>query len=326
MRFLEPKFEIIKQNPGVDGIYEIATKCGFLCYKTSKEITPELAKNFIETLNKSGHRSVLEHGTVYLKTTWSTKNFSEKVVPIKYQKNHFSKVNFVTGEDNTLTGYVTTNLRVMVENGWLDDLQYICEPTPYHEKRVCVKFWMDRIGSQSVMRHRGENGISFSQESTRFCNYSNEKKFGEGGIKFNIPHWTNKDEIDSIVNDKDNWFGVLGLIHKEYLKDKEHSLYPIESEKQKPLFDTIFYWLAACDFADFCYFKLLDCGLNAEDARYVLPLGINTEFAMTAFVSDWEHFFDLRADGKTGKPHPDIQRIAVQLKEEFIKNGYIQGQ
>lgn len=318
MRFLEPKFEIIKQSPGIDGAYEIATKCGFICYKTNKEITPEFARTFIDRLNKSGHRSVLEHGTVYLKCTWSTKNFTEKVVPIKYQRNHFSKVNFVCGEDNTLTGYVTTNLRVLVENGWLDDLQYSCEPTPYHEKRVCVKFWMDRVGSQSTMRHRGENSISFSQESTRFCNYSNKKKFGEGGIKFNIPHWTNQDEINEKLNDEDEWLGTLGLVHKEYLKSI------IEEKEQKPLFSRLTYWLAACDFAEFCYFKLLDCGLNPEDARYVLPLGINTEFVMTAFVSDWKHFFDLRADGTTGKPHPDIQRIAIPLKEEFIKNGFLE--
>lgn len=317
MRFVEPKFEIIKQNPGIDGIYEIATKCGYICYKTDKEITPESSRKFVEILNKSGHRSVLEHGTVYLKCTWSTKNFSEKVVPIKYQKNHFSKVNFVSGEDNTLTGYVTTNLRVMIENGWMDDLQYLCEPTEYHEKRVTVRFFMDRVGSQSVMRHRGENGIGFSQESTRFCNYSNETKFGEGGIKFNIPHWTNREEIENTINNEDEWLGRLGLIHKEYLKSM------VEEKTTEPLFDKLSYWLAANDFCEFCYFKLIECGLLAEDARGILPLDINTEFAMTAFVSDWKHFFDLRADGTTGKPHPDINRIAIPLKEEFIRNGYL---
>ena len=30
--------------------------------------------------------------------------------------------------------YVTTNYRVLLENGWLDDLKYICEPTEFHEK------------------------------------------------------------------------------------------------------------------------------------------------------------------------------------------------
>ena len=69
--------------------------------------------------------------------------------------------------------------------------------------------------------------------------------------------------------------------------------------------------------------KLLDCDLKAEDARYVLPLGVNTEFAMTAFVSDWKHFFDLRVEGVTGRPHPDIQKISTKLKELFVENGYL---
>ena len=40
--------------------------------------------------------------------------------------------------------YVTMNYRHIVENGWLDDLQYLCEPTEHHEKRIGVRFICDR--------------------------------------------------------------------------------------------------------------------------------------------------------------------------------------
>lgn len=40
--------------------------------------------------------------------------------------------------------YVTMNYRHIIENDWLDDLQYLCEPTEYHEKRVTVRFITDR--------------------------------------------------------------------------------------------------------------------------------------------------------------------------------------
>ena len=57
--------------------------------------------------------------------------------------------------NNTIIGgYVTTNLRVLVENDWLDDLQYICEPTEYHEKRHTVKFICDRGVSHEFVRHK----------------------------------------------------------------------------------------------------------------------------------------------------------------------------
>ena len=49
----------------------------------------------------------------------------------------------------------------------------------------------------------------------------------------------------------------------------------------------------------------------------VLPLDTNTELVHTAFLSDWKHFFDLRALGTTGAPHPDAKAVALPLYEEM---------
>ena len=67
------------------------------------------------------------------------------------------------------------------------DLKYMVdEPTEYHHKRYCYKFVMDRVGGESVNRHRGiKGGVSRAQESTRYCNY-NGKKFG-GEILISLP-------------------------------------------------------------------------------------------------------------------------------------------
>jgi len=43
----------------------------------------------------------------------------------------------------------------------------------------------------------------------------------------------------------------------------------------------------------------------------------------TAFISDWKHFFDLRALGTTGAPHPDAKILALPLMEEFKAKGYL---
>ena len=37
---------------------------------------------------------------------------------------------------------------------WLDDLKYLCEPTEYHKKRVCVRFICDRGVSHEFVRHK----------------------------------------------------------------------------------------------------------------------------------------------------------------------------
>lgn len=60
--------------------------------------------------------------------------------------------------------YVTTNLRVIVENDRLDDLQYQVEPTEHHEKRITAKFICDRGVSHEFVRHRV---FSFAQESLK---------------------------------------------------------------------------------------------------------------------------------------------------------------
>lgn len=79
---------------------------------------------------------------------------------------------------------------------------------------------------------------------------------------------------------------------------------------------------AACEYA---YMELIKRGWKPEQARRILPLDLHTEIVHTAFVSDWEHCFDLRVDGTTGKPHPDIKALISPVKDEFIKRGYIDG-
>ena len=135
---------------------------------------------------KSGHGAMLEHGTVYLSL-----DMTSREQYFKYCYNKFSKANSTgSAEYSTWRGYVTTNLRVLVENDWMEDLQYICEPTEHHEKRITVKFVCDRGVSHEYVRHRV---FSFAQESTRYCNYSKNKFNNE--ITYIQPCWEmQKDE------------------------------------------------------------------------------------------------------------------------------------
>ena len=64
-------------------------------------------------------------------------------------------------------------------------------------------------------------------------------------------------------------------------------------------------------------------GCKPQEARAILPLDCNTELVHTAFISDWKHFFDLRALGTTGAPHPDAKILALPLMEEFKQKGYL---
>ena len=165
MNLVKPKFEIIEQEPGLEGIYKAIELAGRTCYKSEDKITPVSAEEFVNRMIKSGHHAMLEFGTVYLMA--KTKDFVGPdghviyVNPLeKYENNPYSKVE-IDVDDNF---YITTNYRVLVEHNWLNDLKYLCEPTEFHEKRVTVHFVCDRGVSHEFVRHRV---MSFAQESTR---------------------------------------------------------------------------------------------------------------------------------------------------------------
>ena len=144
MKLIKPSFEILEQGPGLDGIYEAIERAGRTCYK-SKRPEGQAAKDFVNRMIASQHYAMLEHGTVYLRDCRNLEyeNNTELVeyphTLDKYSTNPYSKVRYTSD-----CIYVTTNYRVIVENNWLDDLKYLCEPTEYHEKRVTVRFTTDR--------------------------------------------------------------------------------------------------------------------------------------------------------------------------------------
>ena len=222
MRIIEPSTEIIEQNPGLEGLYKHIELCGRTCYKSEDKITEDSAKKFVDTLIKSGHGSVLEHGTVYLSIPITQRNF-DKID--SYAANKYTK-----GKLNINNGIycITTNFRVLVENGWMDDLQYLCEPTKYHEKRAAVKFICSRGISHELVRHRV---FSFSQESQRYCAY-NKEKFG-GEITFIKPIWYEQKEDIDTSNYPDYGYSLL-YAENRYLDLLEQGLKAQEAREVLP--------------------------------------------------------------------------------------------
>lgn len=195
MRLIKPSFNIIEQKPGIEGIYKIIEQAGRTCYVSTDRTTEDSAKRFVEMLNVRHHLSVYEHGTVYLKINFNYIDISEKYdIPIlpdiilKYVNNKYTKTVIIENPSNYIA-YITTNYRVIVENKWEDDLQYLCEPTEYHEKRVTVHFVSDIHFYKDITRHRP---MSYAIESTRFCNYI--KKIFGNSISFATPIWLKEEE------------------------------------------------------------------------------------------------------------------------------------
>ena len=316
MKLIKPSFTIIEQGSGIDGVYKQIEMAGRTCYKSEDKITETSAKEFVDRMIKSGHGAMLEHGTVYLYMRYDSNQEGNCYIwddqtdrhydpyVVKYSNNAHSKVHY----DNDYNAYITTNLRVLVENKWMDDLIYMCEPTKYHEKRITVKFTCDRGVTHEFVRHRV---FSFAQESTRYCNYLKDK-FGSE-VTFILPPWVDADDPN--------------LFYKRYTSDNFGDLLMEYYYRATPeginsglKVDAVSSFAMALQAAEKLYFSLVENGWKAQEARAVLPNAVKAELVMTGFASDWKHFFHLRT--ATGA-HPQARELAQPLQDEFVKRNYI---
>lgn len=291
MKLIESSVQIIEEKDP----YKMIELAGRTCYKSEDKITENSAKEFVDRMIKLGHGAMLEHGTIYLKID-KTEDGHLPPARLYWSDGNHKKYTRVRKHGNSI--YVTTNLRVIVENNRLDDLQYQVKPTEHHEKRITAKFICDRGVSHEFVRHRV---FSFAQESTRYCDYSKDK-FGND-ITYIIPSWL--DLPEGKYSDWDNdWCDVSEL----------KLLYP----EVDNLSDPANCFLQSIKNAEYYYFMLINRGWKPQQARQVLPNATKTELVMTGFESDWEHFFELRCSGAA---HPYAKKLADELKSLMnVKN------
>lgn len=301
MKLVESKCEIVPQESGILGAYKQIEKAGRVCYKSEDKIKEGSAKKMVDFLVSKGHGSPLEHGTIYLKMFVG---FGEGPFEF-YKENPYSVVNIRDGY-----AYITTNCRVLVENDWLEDLKYICEPTEHHERRITVKFILSRSIANEFVRHRS---MSFCQESQRYVNYSLDK-FGNE-ITFILPQW-----VINRTNDIAETYDPLTGYKRDYLMDM-----PIIEAVTKHMVcedRAVSNWVDSLKKAESDYFYLLsdECGLKPQEARGVLPNDCKTELMMTGFIKDWKHFFKLRTSNTA---HPDAMYLARMVESNFKLNNLI---
>lgn len=289
MKLISPKVEYLPQGTK-DGIYDVYKQielAGRTCYKSEDKITEDSAEEFVQRMINSGHLAMLEHGTIYLKFDISEFCDTIEYENMIYHENPYSRVNYDNVDWVNWEGfvYVTTNLRVIHENGLYGDLDALVPPCEHHDKRFALKFITNRGVSHELVRHRV---FSFAQESTRYCNYS-KKKFGNQ-ITYVKPKWYKR--IPKHIRPlEDDTFGMKCYQYRSALAVAEEQ-----------------------------YFKLLKLGCTPQEARSVLPNDLKTEVVMTGYCDQWNHFFNLRLFGLTGKPHPDMLELTHKAKRICMNN------
>ena len=144
-----------------------------------------------------------------------------------------------------------------IEEGSAERLIRSCIKRGHHSilehGSVTFRIVCDRGVSHEIVRHRI---AAYSQESTRYCNYSQDK-FGNE-LTFVYPSWLPE------TNDERS-YNVKWLLMQE-----------------------------ACDRVEKLYFGMLTHGAKPEEARAILPNCLKTEMVMTMNIRELRHFIQLR--------------------------------
>lgn len=201
MKIIKPYIELI-DAPDYGATLKKIERIGRVCYKSEDKITDTSAEQFIRSIIKRGHESVIEHESITVKV--------------------------------------------------------ICDRGVTHE----------------IVRHRI---ASYSQESTRYCNYTGEKFEGQISV------------IDIATG-----FGW------DLAKESDRKKYDI--------------WTNAMMEANWHYQQMIDAGAKPEEARSVLPNSTKTELVMTMNLREWRHFIRLRGSRAA---HPQMREIAQMIGEDF---------
>lgn len=308
IKVVNPSVEIWKQEGyTLDAIWKHIARCARVCYQSVPKDNNENDYEFLvrtlfrgvepKNINTKDlvkyHLSVCEHATVHLKyRLFITKDINQA---IRFNDNHYSR----TKEHDGYV-YVTTNMRVLIENHWMDELEFIdtTPNCPYYAERTTVNFITDIGASRELNRHRVN---SISEESTRYCAYD-KVKFGNGITVAKLPWIPDVDPNDECCDYTKGFFNDFE-IHNNSIIKKQHTDYWYA-------IDWFLYGLQICDLV---YRKTRELGWTAQQAREILPLNTKTQVVHTAFVDDWKHWIDLRSNEVSGKVHPCMKELADKL-------------
>lgn len=241
MKIINSSAEVIPMN---DPLMHIE-KIGRVCYKSNSDFTQDTALKFFNSLVNSGHHSVLEHATFIFKVT------DAMFCDLKIYKHKYLNFTSPNSDICGSSAIVSGNLRAIRESGVVglmlalervypqfsryfnldkSSIDYSLELDRPSFKLISreeflnsdpeiseidkhlyttISFITDRGVSHEIVRHRP---ASYSQESTRYCNYSQDKFNNE--LTFIRPatfdEWTK--------GEKKIYFSLLDKAEEHYLE------------------------------------------------------------------------------------------------------------
>ncbi len=310
IKVVNPSVELWKQEDySLDAIWKHIARCARVCYQSTPKNNGETDYGFLvrtlfrgnDVANQSYntkdivkcHLSVCEHGTVHLKFPIFMPRAAAQAT--KFIHNRYSR-----SREHENYIYVTTNMRVLIEHHWMDELEFIDNTPncPYYIPRDTICFITDIGASRELNRHRVN---SVSEESTRYCAYD-KGKFGNGITVAKLPWIPDVDSDGQCYST--GFYDDDEVFNENYIQGHYCEGWTA--------IDWFLYGLQVCDLV---YRKTRELGWAAQQSREILPLNTKTQVVHTAFDDDWNHYIDLRSSGVSGAPHPMAKVLADKVDD-----------
>ena len=308
IKVVNPSVEVWKQDGySLGAIWKHIARCARVCYQSTPKDNGETDYDFLvrtlfhgvepEDINTKDlvkyHLSVCEHATVHLKYPLFVPRAAAQAT--RFIHNQYSRTREHEGYI-----YITTNMRVLIEHHWMDELEFIDNTPncPYYMPRTTICFITDIGASRELNRHRVN---SVSEESTRYCAYD-KGKFGNGITVAKLPWISDVDPTDEGHDYNEGFFNDNEVFDNNVIEEQYTDNWNAV--------DWFFYGLQICDLV---YRKTRELGWTAQQAREILPLNTKTQVVHTAFDDDWNHYIDLRSNGVSGAPHPMAKELADKV-------------
>lgn len=289
MLLIEPSVEIIEEKDPFKKI-ELA---GRTCYKSESQITDASAIKFYNRLVDNKHTAMLEHATFVFEVDGATYLSAKSCHFLNCTQYHVN-----TPESTVRYRYlVSGNLRAINESGnfqlcsalakvdpKLDYLNRAADTKTYSAAKVVSLSDYSDLSEAEISAHRYttmrficDRGVTHEFVRHRCFSFAQEST-----------RYVNYSKLKDM-------YGIRFIRPAQF-----HSWNP-ESKEQLT---------NALSCAEMYYHNLIKQGHTPDEARAVLPNALKTEIVVTGNDKEWQHFFNLRSKGTTGKPNPEMKKVA----------------
>lgn len=308
MRIVKAGFERIKEKDPIKKIEQVAR----VCYKSEDKICEGSAEKMVRSLVRSRHYAMLEHGSIIMEA--SIEGYTDLKRLVDKIKEEYGVEVMLRFTDVCYSGrfLISGNMRM-----WLELIDFVNENDElmldvgvYNIlKREEYKPIFDNYTDMQV-RDAGAFMVVQVEDLTH-----NEKLVHED---LTIKWICDRGVSHEIVRHRKASFAQESTRYCNYGKSGEVAfILPCFLGSDRDTMRGI--WEHSCSESEIAYHTMIALGAKPQEARDVLGTSVKTEVVMTANLNEWIHFFNLRAIGTTGAPHPQMLEIAVPAMEQVVK-------